>query len=207
MSRTMNAGDSNEWFETLFAHTRVLAIFRGLGPERTVALARVAWDAGVRVVEVPIQTADDVDALRSLSAAAPADAVVGAGTVVRAEQVAIARDAGAVFTVSPGFDDAVVRASLAEGLPTLPGVATATEIQGAVRRGLVWLKAFPAAQLGPDWIRAMHGPYPDIRFVATGGITVQSGPAFLAAGVRAVALGSALGDPEQVDAIGRLTSM
>jgi Entner-Doudoroff aldolase len=129
---------------------------------------------------------------------------VGAGTVVRVEQVEEARRAGAAYTVSPGLDVDVVRASLDAGLPTLPGVATASEVQAGVRLGLGWLKMFPAAALGPGWVKALRGPFPDIRFVATGGVTVESAPEFLAAGVRVVALGSALADPAQVEMLSRL---
>lgn len=200
----ITARDSDAWFEAAFAEVRVLAILRGLGVERSLEVARAAWAAGVRIVEAPVQSDEDLAALRALVDAAPAGCPVGAGTIVDPEQVSVVRDAGAVFTVSPGLDVDVVAASLAAGLPTVPGVATASEIQAATRLGLGWLKAFPAAQLGPDWIRAQHGPFPDVAFMATGGVTIENAPAFLAAGCRAVALGSALADPAQLDDIARL---
>ena len=98
----------------------------------------------------------------------------------------------------------MIRASLDAGLPTLPGVATASDIQRCARLGLGWLKAFPATTLGPGWIAAMRGPFPDVRFVATGGVTVANAAGFLSAGARAVALGSALADPAQLDGLARL---
>jgi 2-dehydro-3-deoxyphosphogluconate aldolase/(4S)-4-hydroxy-2-oxoglutarate aldolase len=98
----------------------------------------------------------------------------------------------------------VLAASLAAGLPHLPGVGTATEVQQAYRAGCRWLKAFPAAALGPAWLSALHGPFPDVRFVATGGLTVADAPTFLAAGARVVALGAALADPAQRAQLGTL---
>jgi Entner-Doudoroff aldolase len=106
--------------------------------------------------------------------------------------VDIALQLGAVFTVSPGFDEEVAAYSLENGLPHLPGVATATEIQAALRQGFGWLKAFPAAELGPAWFRAMCGPFPRVRFVATGGITPDSFQTYLDAGAAAVSFGSAV---------------
>jgi 2-dehydro-3-deoxyphosphogluconate aldolase / (4S)-4-hydroxy-2-oxoglutarate aldolase len=195
----------DDWFEREFATTRVMVIMRGLGGDASLALAERAWAAGVRAVEVPIQRPADVESLRVVAAAArDRGLAVGAGTVVRVEQVEIARRAGAAYTVSPGLDEDVVRASLDAGLATLPGVATASEVQRCVRLGLGWLKMFPAATLGPGWISAMRGPFPDLRFVATGGVTVTSAPGYLAAGARVVALGSALADPAQVEQLSRL---
>jgi 2-dehydro-3-deoxygluconokinase len=195
----------NDAFDGLLAGRPLMAIFRGLGVDRSLALARRAWDLGIDVVELPIQSDEDVEALAAVVAAARADGrSVGAGTVVSARHVELAASAGAAFTVSPGFDPDVVRASIAAGLPPLPGVATASEVQAATALGLTWLKAFPASLLGPAWFRAMAGPFPGARFVATGGMDATNAGAFLDAGVRTVAVGSALDDPEQLPAIARL---
>jgi 2-dehydro-3-deoxyphosphogluconate aldolase/(4S)-4-hydroxy-2-oxoglutarate aldolase len=200
-------GASDDWFEQEFATTRVMVIMRGLGAEESLALAGRAWAAGVRAVEIPIQRPEDVTALNVVAAAATGRGLaVGAGTVVRVDQVDLARRAGAAYTVSPGVDEDVIRASLDAGLPTLPGVATASDIQRCAKLGLGWLKAFPAASLGPGWIKAMHGPFPDARFVATGGVTVATAPGFLAAGARVVSLGSALADPAAVTELSRLAA-
>ncbi len=196
---------SDDWFASEFADTQVMVILRGLGASASLRLAERAWAAGVRSVEIPVQRPDNVSALANVVAAARERGLtVGAGTVVRVEQVEIAVRAGAAYAVSPGVDEDVIRACLDAGLPTLPGVATASDIQRCSRLDLRWLKAFPAAQLGPGWITAMHGPYPDAVFVATGAVTVDNGPDFLAAGARVIALGSALADPSQVDALSRL---
>jgi 2-dehydro-3-deoxyphosphogluconate aldolase / (4S)-4-hydroxy-2-oxoglutarate aldolase len=199
---------SDEWFEREFAGTQVMVIMRGLGAGESLALAEAAWAVGVRAVEIPIQGPADVDALAAVAAVARERGLhVGAGTVVRPEQVEIARSAGAAYTVSPGTDEEVIRASLEAGLPTLPGVATASEIQRCVRLGLGWLKAFPAVALGPDWVSAMvRGPFPAVRLVATGGVSAGTAAAFLAAGARVVSLGSALADPAQRAELAKLVA-
>jgi 2-dehydro-3-deoxyphosphogluconate aldolase / (4S)-4-hydroxy-2-oxoglutarate aldolase len=192
-------------FDEIFAGQRVMAILRGLPPDETVAVAGKLWDAGVTVLEVPIGSPEAVAALRAaIDAAKERDLQVGAGTVITADQVRAAADAGAQYTVAPGFDPLVLGASLAAGLPHLPGVGTATEVQRAWLAGCRWLKAFPAAALGPAWISGLRGPFPDVNFVATGGLTVTGAPAFLAAGAWVVALGAALADPDQRAAIGQL---
>lgn len=86
-----------------------------------------------------------------------------------------------------------MRASLEAGLPTLPGVATASEIQRGLDLGLSWFKAFPASALGTGWFSAMRGPFPQVRFVATGGVNIAMARAFLDAGVRVVSFGSSIG--------------
>jgi len=187
-------------FDDIFGGRRVMAILRGLPPDETVALAGRLWDAGVTVLEVPIGTPDAVAALRAAADAARERGLrVGAGTVITAEQVRAAADAGAQYTVAPGLDLAVLAASLAAGMPHLPGVGTATEVQRARTAGCRWLKAFPAKALGPAWIAALRGPFPQARFVATGGLTVADALAFLDAGAQVVALGAALADPAQRD--------
>ncbi|MFF2493308.1 bifunctional 4-hydroxy-2-oxoglutarate aldolase/2-dehydro-3-deoxy-phosphogluconate aldolase [Agromyces sp. NPDC058064] len=195
----------NAAFDTLLAGRPLMAIFRGLGVDRSLALARQAWELGIDVVELPIQSADDVDALAAVAEAGRAEGrIVGAGTVVSPRHVEQAVAAGAAFTVSPGFDEAVVRASFDAGLPPLPGVATASEVQQAMSLGLTWLKAFPASLLGPAWFGAMAGPFPGARFVATGGMDASNAGEFLARGVRTVAVGSALEDPAQLPALAAL---
>ncbi|WP_406070142.1 bifunctional 4-hydroxy-2-oxoglutarate aldolase/2-dehydro-3-deoxy-phosphogluconate aldolase [Micromonospora sp. NBC_01638] len=195
-------------FDHIFGGARVMAILRGLPVAETVRLAERAWDLGIDVVEVPVATADAVPALAAaVEAGAARGRIVGAGTVLDADQVAAAADAGAAFTVAPGLDLAVADAAAARGLPHLPGVATPTEAQQALRHGLTWLKAFPAISLGPAWFTAVAGPLPQLRFVATGGLDAGNAAAFLQAGVRVVAVGSALSDPNQLDRLAELTTL
>jgi Entner-Doudoroff aldolase len=198
-------GFADEWFDREFAATQVMVIMRGLGIEKSLELAHRAWEAGVTAVELPIQRPADVEALAAVAAAARARGLnVGAGTVIEVEQIEVAKLAGATYTVSPGTDEEIIRASLAAGLPTLPGVGSATEVQRCLKLGLTWLKAFPASVLGPGWIKAMLGPFPAAKFVVTGGVSTGNAADFLAAGARVASLGSALGDPEQVEQLAKL---
>lgn len=190
-------------FEEIMGPARVMAILRGLPPAETVSLAERLWDAGVTVLEIPLSPPHGLDALRAVAAAAnDRGLLVGAGTVVRPDQARAAAEAGARYTVAPGLDLTVLAASLHAGLPHLPGVGSASEVSLAVAAGCRWLKAFPAGALGAGWISALRGPFPDVRFVATGGLSVGDVPGFLAAGAAVVALGSALADPEQRAALG-----
>ena len=189
----------------IFGKQRIMAILRGLPPEETVAVATRLWDGGVTLLEVPIGTAEAIASLRAaVEAAAVRGLRVGAGTVTTPAQVWAAAEAGAQYTVAPGLDLTVLAASLSAGLPHLPGVGTASEVQSARSAGCQWLKAFPAKALGPDWISAMLGPFPDVRFVATGGLKVTDVKPFLDAGAHMVALGAALADPDQRAALGGL---
>ncbi|MFJ4838836.1 bifunctional 4-hydroxy-2-oxoglutarate aldolase/2-dehydro-3-deoxy-phosphogluconate aldolase [Streptomyces sp. NPDC088746] len=189
---------SGQLFQEAFEALPLMAILRGFDVERTVAVSHRAWDVGIELVEVPVQNDTAVAALRAaVEAGRERGAVVGAGTVTTVERVERAARAGARFTVAPGFSREVAEASLAAGLPHLPGVATASEIQQAQALGLTWLKAFPAADLGSGWITSMLGPFPEARFVATGGMNLENTAEFLAAGAAAVSLGSALADPGQ----------
>ncbi|AXG81508.1 bifunctional 4-hydroxy-2-oxoglutarate aldolase/2-dehydro-3-deoxy-phosphogluconate aldolase [Streptomyces paludis] len=193
---------TDEFFRHHLAHNPVLGIFRNLGPADTVAMCERAWEFGVELVEVPVQSRDALPSLRAAVAAAePAGKRVGAGTVTTVGQLTAVHDLGAAFTVAPGFHPEVVAASARLGLPHLPGVATATEIATALAAGLTWLKAFPARQLGPAWIAAHLAPFPTVNFVATGGVDATNAAAFLAAGCRGVAVGSALSDPDALVAL------
>ncbi|MFS8478568.1 MAG: bifunctional 4-hydroxy-2-oxoglutarate aldolase/2-dehydro-3-deoxy-phosphogluconate aldolase [Micromonosporaceae bacterium] len=194
-------------FDDMFGGHRVMAVLRGCPPAQTVELATRAWDLGIEVVEVPIGDRDQVPSLVAAARAATERGMcVGAGTVVSVEQVWVATEAGARYTVAPGLDLDVLAASLAGDMPHLPGVATATEVQRARAAGCGWVKAFPAASLGPAWFSAMREPFPDLSYVAIGGISAHNAAAFLAAGARMVAVGAALADPAEAEQLVSLAS-
>ncbi|MBB5996975.1 bifunctional 4-hydroxy-2-oxoglutarate aldolase/2-dehydro-3-deoxy-phosphogluconate aldolase [Streptomonospora salina] len=196
---------SGRGLDGLFGGGRVMAILRGLPAADTVAMAVRAWDLGILVVEVPARDRQGVQALQAtVRAGAERGVPVGAGTVVDADQVREVAACGAAFTVAPGFDPAVMAASEEAAMPHLPGVATPTDVQGVVRAGGRWVKAFPASVLGPEWISALHGPFPDVRVVATGGVDGRNAGRFLGAGASMVAVGSALGDPAQIPLLSEL---
>ncbi len=196
---------TDPFFEATFAGSPLMAILRSAGTERALRVATTAWDLGLDSVEVTIQSAADVDALRAVAdLARERGAVVGAGTIVTPEQVGVAVAAGAGYLVSPGLDPVVVRAAQDAGIPILPGVATPSEVQQALGLGLTWLKAFPAQWLGAGWFRHIRGPFPQAQFIATGGMDAGNAAEFLDAGVRVVAVGSALEDPAQLEKLAAL---
>lgn len=191
--------------DEIFGSCPLMAIFRHQTALRSAELATAAWDLGIDTVEIPLQSDEDLRGLRAVAdLATQRGKVVGAGTIVDPQQVAIAVQAGAAFLVSPGFDPEVVRAAQKAGIPIVPGVATPSEVQRALALGLTWLKAFPAQWLGPGWFSHIRGPFPEARFIATGGMDADNAQQFLDAGVRVVAVGSALEDPAQLPRLAAL---
>jgi Entner-Doudoroff aldolase len=197
----------NDWFEDAFAQAPLMAILRGMGVNRSVALSQTAWDLGIEAVEVPLQTTEDHNALcEVVRVGEERGKIVGAGTIVTVPQLDAAAAAGARYVVSPGLDPTLVRAAQDRALPILPGVATPSEVQAALGLGLTWLKAFPATWLGTGWFAHIRGPFPQARFVATGGLNAANVGEYLAAGVRVAAVGSALEDPAQLELMAQLLS-
>lgn len=133
-------------------------------------LARTLSVAGLPCIEITFRTDVAAESIRAIRAEVP-DVLVGAGTVVSVDQLDRAIDAGASFIVSPGLQADVVRACLERSVPILPGVYTPTEIIKAMDLGLSVVKLFPASSAGgPAYLRALGGPFPQMRFVPTGGI-------------------------------------
>ena len=145
-----------------------------------VPMAKALLDGGVRVLEVTLRTPVALKAIEAIARALP-EAIVGAGTVRSAADVIAARNAGCRFAVSPGYTSALGAACRDAGLPLLPGVATAGEVMTAQADGLDFLKFFPAAAAGGvPMLKALGGPFADVRFCPTGGITAQTAPQYLA---------------------------
>lgn len=142
-------------------------------------LADALVAGGIRCAEITLRTPAGIDAIRALRDRD--DILVGAGTVVDPGQVDAVVEAGAAFAVSPGFDADVVDRCAERGLPIVPGVATASDIQAALRRGLRYLKLFPAGLVGGlAAVRAFAGPFPDVRFLPSGGVSAANAAEYLA---------------------------
>lgn len=157
---------------------RVLPVTQLARAADAVPLAETLAAAGVPAVEITFRTSAAADAIAAACRAGPL--VVGAGTVRTVAQASQAIAAGARFVVCPGFSRAVAEHCLAAGVPVIPGVATATEVMAADELGLDVLKFFPAEAIGGvAALRALHGPFPDVRFVPTGGISAQQLPGYL----------------------------
>ena len=145
-----------------------------------VPMARALVAGGIRMLEVTLRTAQALACMEAIARAVP-EAVIGAGTVRSAADARAAASAGARFAVSPGYTGAVGQACRDLGLPLLPGVATGSEIMQCQEDGLSELKFFPALQAGGlAMLKAWGGPFADIRFCPTGGVTPQNATEFLA---------------------------
>ncbi len=172
--------------EALLGEHRLLPVLTVAGRDTGRQLGQALLAGGLPVAEVTLRVEGALDALQAM---AELDLTVGAGSVVTADQVDRAVDAGAAFVVSPGLHSAVVARCRDRGVPTLPGIATASELMHAVNEGIETVKLFPADLIGgPASVKAFAGPFPAARFVPTGGIgpdelsSYLSLPAVLAVG-------------------------
>ena len=158
---------------------RVIPVIAIDDPEHAAPLARALVAGGICVLEVTLRTAHGLAAIRAM--AEVPGAIVGVGTLTQAAEFAAARDAGAVFGVSPGLTPALIEAARKSGLPLLPGVMTPSEVLAAREAGFRELKLFPAMQAGGvGMLNAIGGPLPDVTFCPTGGISIDTAAQFLA---------------------------
>jgi 2-dehydro-3-deoxyphosphogluconate aldolase / (4S)-4-hydroxy-2-oxoglutarate aldolase len=148
--------------------------------EDAVPLAKALVAGGVRVLEVTLRTPVAIESARAIMAEVP-DAVVGIGTILNADDLARAQALGASFGISPGATPDLLKAAAVSGLPFAPGIATASEVMQALAHGFNLLKFFPAEQSGGiKAIRALAGPFPDVRFCPTGGVGEANAAGWLA---------------------------
>lgn len=148
--------------------------------DHAVPLAKALVAGGIRVLEVTLRTAHGLPAIRAIAEQVP-QAIIGVGTLTQADEFIAARDAGAVFGVSPGLTAALIQAARFSGLPLLPGVMTPSEVMAAREAGFRQLKLFPAVPAGGiGMLNAIAGPLPDVMFCPTGGISQDSAAQFLA---------------------------
>ena len=148
--------------------------------EDAIPIAQALVDGGVRVLEITLRTPVALKCMEAIARSVP-EAIVGAGTVRNAGDVQAAKDAGCRFAVSPGYVSEVGIGCRNIGLPLLPGVSTASEVMQANLDGYRFLKFFPAAAAGGiPMLKALAGPFPDVVFCPTGGITLETAPQYLA---------------------------
>ena len=178
------------------AQNGLIAILRGLRPQEAAAIGEVLYAAGFRVIEVPLNSPEPYDSIRILRSILPADCLIGAGTVLKPEQVEQVKAAGGQVIVMPHSDPKVLRAAKAAGLFLSPGVATPTEAFAALAEGADVLKMFPAEQMGPAVVKAWLAVLPPGTVLApVGGITPDNMQVFIDAGVKGFGLGSGLFKP------------
>ncbi len=173
------------------AEARILAVIRGTSTAGAVAAGTALLEEGVRLVEVALTTPDAPRAVEALRAVAPAGSLVGAGTVLTVADVADVAAAGAQFVVTPAVVESIPEA-VRRGIPVAAGALTPTEAYVAMRAGASAIKLFPASVGGPAYLKAVRDPFPDIPFVAVGGVGLDDVPGYLRAGAIAVGVGGPL---------------
>jgi 2-dehydro-3-deoxyphosphogalactonate aldolase len=173
----------------------LIAILRGLQPSEALSIGGALVDTGIEAIEVPLNSPDPFTSIEILAKAFP-NCLIGAGTVLTAEDCAKVHDAGGQLMVSPNIDAEVMSEALKRHMVTLPGVFTASEALLALKLGATGLKFFPANVLGPDGIKALSAVLPkDCRIGAVGGVSEVDFAAYGQAGIRMFGLGSSLYKP------------
>lgn len=180
-------------FDAAFARLPLIAILRGVRPDEVEDIGEALVDAGFTLIEVPLNSPDPLDSIARLARRLAGRAIVGAGTVLNVEAVAAVEAAGGTMVISPNTDVAVIGASAAAGLVSLPGFATPSEAFAALTAGATALKLFPAEATSPAVLKAMRAVLPPAtRILPVGGIAPETMTPWIAAGAAGFGLGSAL---------------
>lgn len=185
--------DEIPMFEKYLQNLPLVAILRGITPPEVEEVGNCLFRRGFRVIEVPLNSPSPLQSIEKLSSCLGDEVLVGAGTVVRPEQVRDVRDAGGRVIVSPNMDPAVVEATVRAGLYSLPGVATPSEAFAGLAAGADALKIFPAESISPKVVKAWKAVLPGgTKLLPVGGINPENMADFIRAGACGFGLGSAL---------------
>jgi 2-dehydro-3-deoxyphosphogluconate aldolase/(4S)-4-hydroxy-2-oxoglutarate aldolase len=187
----MQPDQTLKWVEEL----GLLAVVRGESREAALEVVGALIEGGVLGIEVTFTTPEAPRVIRDLGEEYGDRILLGAGTVTTREQVERSAEAGATFLVSPGTDPDLLPAMLETGLLVLPGTLTPSEIMLARGLGAPAVKLFPGSSGGPSYLKALLGPFPDVPFVPTGGVSLENIADWFAAGALAVGAGGALAPP------------
>lgn len=186
----------------------LVAILRGLRPDEAEAVGGALVEAGIRLIEVPLNSPEPLDSIGRLARSFGEDSVIGAGTVLTPAAVEAVADAGGRMIVSPNVDATVIQTALGRGLEIIPGFATPTEAFAAAAAGATRLKLFPGSAFGPGYVRAVRDVLPGaVEIWAVGGAGADNLSDWMAAGCSGIGVGGALfrpGDaPQTVNARAR----
>lgn len=188
--------------ETLekIASVGLLAVLRAPSSEGCRRVVDALVESGITGIEVTYSTPDAANVISGVVNDYGEDVVVGAGTVLTTEQAAEAADAGADFLVSPGTDEEVVSAMTSTNGVVMAGALTPTEVMKAMRLGVDVVKIFPGSLGGPSYLRSLRGPFPEVPFMPTGGVSADNAADWFAAGAVALGAGSELASAKDIQA-------
>lgn len=190
-------GESLKLFRAHLSRMPVVAILRGVRPYEVLGVARALIAAGVRLIEVPMNSPDPIDSIEILAREIHVeDALTGAGTVLSVQQVQAVNDVGGRLIVSPNTDPRVIRETKRLGMVSAPGFYSPTEAFGALDAGADCLKLFPAETAPPSYVKALKAVLPPgVPLLAVGGVGAHNAADYRAAGVTGFGIGSALYSP------------
>jgi len=183
-----------------FKQLPIVGIVRGAGTEQLLPVVETALEAGLHALEITLNRVEAVAQIELIRKAFGRDLELGAGTVLKAEAAEAAINAGAQFIVTPAVLPEVIAVCRRREVPVFPGAMTPTEILYAHWAGAVMVKVFPAGVLGPNYIRALRGPFPNISLMPTGGVSVESVREYFRAGANAVGIGGEIFKREWMEA-------
>ena len=173
----------------------LIAILRGISPEECLSVTDALIDAGITIIEVPLNSPRPLDSIASMVAHFGQHARIGAGTVLTSDQVGLVAATGARLIVSPDCNAEVIAATRAAGLDSYPGVFSPSEGFAAIRAGATGLKLFPAFKMGADGLRALRAVLPPIPVYAVGGVGPADFATWIAAGATGFGMGTSLYTP------------
>jgi len=179
-------------------NTGIVAIIRAPTSEQLTNVARALFEGGIDVIEVTFTVPNALEILAVLKKDLGSRVLLGAGTVLDPETARAALFAGAEFLVSPSLNPDVIRLCNRYDKVVMPGAFTPTEILAAWEAGADIVKVFPSDAVGPSYLKALKGPFPQIRLMPTGGVNLQTLPDFIKAGACAVGVGSSLVEPQAI---------
>jgi len=187
-----------EDFRRHFAECPLVAIIRGVTPGEAKAIAGALYEGGIRIIEVPLNSPQPFESIRTIADAYGDRALVGAGTVLHPDDVARVKDAGGRLVVSPNTDIPVIEATVAAGLVSSPGYFTPSEAFDAILAGAHSIKLFPAEAASPKVVKAQKAVLPnDVPLIVVGGVTPESIPEWIGGGADGFGLGGGLYKPGQ----------
>ncbi|WP_395399463.1 bifunctional 4-hydroxy-2-oxoglutarate aldolase/2-dehydro-3-deoxy-phosphogluconate aldolase [Arthrobacter sp. UC242_113] len=185
---------------------QVIAVLRTTHASKYLPVIESLVAGGVRFIELTLTTEGVFDHLAEIRAVFGDTAEIGIGTVTTTGQAECALDVGAQFLVTPSTNLDIVNTAVAREIPIVPGGLTPTELHAGWSAGAVAVKVFPASTVGPDYIRQLHGPFPQMQLIPSGGITIEDAPRWISAGALAVSLGGPLlGDAFEGGSLAQLT--